>query len=440
MRGLLHAGTEACPTPSGPDGGRRAVSSRAVRTLRLRVEMRDVVPRVVRVLDVPAGVTLPELHDLLQVAVGWTDSHLHQFVVGPPLHSRPRGPARPDDPETVIHQPDFGDGFAVDDLIGLRHVDEAGVRLRDLPPRFVYAYDLGDGWEHDVEVQGAGGDRVGLVSGEGDCPPEDCGGPPGYAEVLAAAGRHPGDAPAPGGQEPEWLEVLRSRAADIRVFDLHRVDDVLRRTAGVVPGSVRLLLDLTAGGVKLTPGGRLPRALVRQVQDQRPDWNPLGRPASVEDDLLPLWALTDLLRQVGVLRVTKGVITPIKAVRGPDGDAEIVRRLRTWLPDRTFTGLAAGNACALLATHGPMPLRKLAAELHRQLGDGWTTRSGAPVRTADVEQVLTAVQHELTGLDLIDVDRGGTAGTWTAGPSATSLFPRATALADLWSTEISHPS
>jgi len=403
-----------------------------MRTVRLRVELRDVVPRVVRVLDVPATVTLPELHDLLQVAVGWTDSHLHQFLTGPPMHARPRGPARPRDPETVVYMPDFGDGFVVDDLIGLRQVDETGVRLRDLPPRFGYAYDLGDGWEHDVEVLGPGGDRVRLVSGEGNCPPEDCGGPPGYEELLAAVGgaHEPDD---PEGVEAGWLEVLRSRAAEIRPFDLGAVDDVVHRTAGVVPGSVRLLLDLTAGGVKLTPGGRLPRVLVREVQRQRPDWNPWGKQASVEEDLLPLWALTDLLRRVGVLRVTKGVIAPIKAAQGPDADAQVVRRLRSWMPDETFTGLAVGNACALLAAQGPTPLGKLATELHGQLGDGWGTTAGNPVQARDVEHILGNLRHELTGLDLIHTghDRPD---TWSAGPSATSLLPRATALADLWSS------
>lgn len=403
-----------------------------MRTIRLRVELRDVVPRVVRVLDVPAVVTLPEMHDLLQVAVGWTGSHLHQFVAGPPLHARPRGPARPGDPETVVYMPDFGDGFVADDLVGLRQVDESGVRLRDLPTRFDYVYDLGDGWEHDIKVTGPGGDTVRLVSGEGNCPPEDCGGPPGYAELLAAAGgAHDPDDPE--GADAEWSELLKSRAAEIRPFDHDAVDDVVRRTAGVVPGSVRLLLDLIAGGVKLTPGGRLPRVLVRQVQDQRPDWNPWSKPASVEEDLLPLWALTDLLRQVGVLRVTKGVIAPIKSVQGPDAEVEIVRRLRSWLPDETFTGLAVGNACALLAAKGPRPLGKLATELHHQFGDGWATATGNPMRARDVEHVLGALRNELTGLDLVHAGHDR-ADTWSAGPSATSLLPRATALADLWST------
>ena len=52
-----------------------------MRTVRLRVTMREVVPRVERVIDVPAGITLDELHEVLQVALGWTDSHLHQFRI-----------------------------------------------------------------------------------------------------------------------------------------------------------------------------------------------------------------------------------------------------------------------------------------------------------------------------------------------------------------------
>jgi hypothetical protein len=135
--------------------------------------------------------------------------------------------------------------------VGLREVDETGVRLRDLPDQFVYAYDLGDGWEHDVEALSPRGGRVGLVSGEGNCPPEDCGGPPGYEELLAAqAGRLQVDEGTADGSGPdaEWLEMLGSRDADVRVFDPEVVDDVVRRAAGVVPEGARLLLKLTADG------------------------------------------------------------------------------------------------------------------------------------------------------------------------------------------------
>jgi hypothetical protein len=56
--------------------------------------MREVVPKVTRIIDVPAGVLLPELHDLLQVAVGWTDSHLHMFLAAM-CATRGRDPTAP---------------------------------------------------------------------------------------------------------------------------------------------------------------------------------------------------------------------------------------------------------------------------------------------------------------------------------------------------------
>ena len=55
-----------------------------MKTARLRVVMRHVEPAVTRVIDVPASATLPELHELLQAAIGWTDSHLHQFLTSSP--------------------------------------------------------------------------------------------------------------------------------------------------------------------------------------------------------------------------------------------------------------------------------------------------------------------------------------------------------------------
>lgn len=85
-----------------------------MRTTRLRVTLREVSPPVARVIDVPARYTLPELHLVLQAALGWTESHLHQFVVGELRYGVPSD----------------------DDWDGQR--DEAGVRLQDLPARFAY--------------------------------------------------------------------------------------------------------------------------------------------------------------------------------------------------------------------------------------------------------------------------------------------------------------
>ena len=99
----------------------------SMRTSRLRVTLSEVEPMVIRVLDVPTGVLLPELHNLLQAAIGWTDSHLHQFVAAGVCYGR----------ANIDRQK--------------RH-DESQVSLRSMPARFGYLYDFGDGWEHQVLV------------------------------------------------------------------------------------------------------------------------------------------------------------------------------------------------------------------------------------------------------------------------------------------------
>ena len=82
----------------------------------------------------------------------------------------------------------------------------------------------------------------------------------------------------------------------LRPFDKATTDRRVRHVVGEVPESVRLLLDLAARGIRLTPGGRLPRTVVRSMQEHRPYWHVLGRPAATEDNLRPLAALHDLVR------------------------------------------------------------------------------------------------------------------------------------------------
>jgi hypothetical protein len=364
-----------------------------MRTRRLKVTLRHVAPPVVRILDVPAGVVLPELHDLLQVAIGWTDSHLHQFVVDGVRYGTP-------DP----------DGWEDEH-------DETGVPLRALGRHCTYLYDFGDGWEHDVEVLGPGGDRPGLVAGEGACPPEDVGGPHGYAEFRRALA------------DPSHPEhrAMRRWAGDWRdELDLAATDLVVRQMAGAVPAPVDLLLRLTADGVRLTPGGRLPRSLVRQVQQHHPTWHHLGDPARIEEDLPALATLHEVLRDVGLLRVRGGVLAPTRAAGDPTA---VVRRLRSWFgPDDGFVAVLAGEAVASLVADGPCGSQELAARLFPRLGHGWMTSGGERLHVAAVRTQLLHLHTVLVGLDLVASDWD----TWTAGPSARWLLPRATALAHLW--------
>ena len=363
-----------------------------VRTTRLRIRLRDVAPTVVRIIDVPASTTLAELHALLQAALGWTDSHLHQFVAGGVAYGVPDE----DDWE--------------------EERDETGVRLGDLPDRFVYLYDFGDGWEHDVDVLGAGGDQPGCRYGEGSCPPEDCGGPQGYADLLAVLAD----------PSHEDHAHMREWAGTLKDFDEAGTDLLVRQTVGAVPASVRMVFGLVEGGVKLTPGGRLPRVLVRQVQDQRPLWDPLNRPATIEEHLLPLAVLRDLLRHVGLLRLSKGILRPTRAA---GDDAEVVSRLRSWFDSDRFTSILADLTVAALATSGPARLDDLAGTVYGLLGHGWA-RGGQPLTQDDVRTSISHLGPVMRGLDLLEIAWP----LWRAGPSARSLLPGATALAHHWST------
>jgi len=115
-----------------------------VKTTRLRVVLRDVEPALARVIDVPASATLPELHELLQAAIGWTDSHLHQFVTP---------------------QATYGMEIPGEEVWPEDQRDETGAHLADLGAEFEYLYDFGDGWTHDVEVLGPGGQGLAATHG-----------------------------------------------------------------------------------------------------------------------------------------------------------------------------------------------------------------------------------------------------------------------------------
>ena len=134
----------------------------------------DIWRRIV----VPRNLLLPEFHALLQGAMGWQDRHLHLFRIGN------RSYITPEDGAPEEQTPD-------------RALDERQFRLDELTngvEEIYYLYDFGDRWEHLLEVEQVGsiqgqatlaGQPV-CVDGRGACPPEDCGGPDGYANLLRA--------------------------------------------------------------------------------------------------------------------------------------------------------------------------------------------------------------------------------------------------------------
>jgi len=136
--------------------------------LQLRVTLADVAdPPVWRQVVIPAGYTLDRVHGVIQAAMGWQNSHLHMFRIT----GREYGPVYAEDELETLDETQFRIG----DL----------VKAGDLAS---YDYDFGDGWEHELAVEAsatADADAVypGCTGGEGACPPEDCGGPGGFADL-----------------------------------------------------------------------------------------------------------------------------------------------------------------------------------------------------------------------------------------------------------------
>ena len=136
----------------------------------LKVTLKNITPPVWRRLQVQ-DCTLAKLHDILQTCMGWENAHLHAFEVGGVEYSEP-------DPSGAL---EMRDGRKVK----LSKVMAGGVK------KFTYTYDFGDTWEHVIEVEKTLPAEPGVryprcTDGKRACPPEDCGGPWGYGDFLAA--------------------------------------------------------------------------------------------------------------------------------------------------------------------------------------------------------------------------------------------------------------
>ncbi|NMP25187.1 plasmid pRiA4b ORF-3 family protein, partial [Sulfobacillus harzensis] len=143
----------------------------------LVITLNHIHPLIARRVLVPSSLTFLGLHDVIQAAMGWTDTHLFEFRVGAQTISMPDG--------ELSHAPDEWDAAQ-------HAMSEVQLKPGD---RFTYLYDFGDDWWHTIDVvrSVAHVERPQLLTGTGACPPEDVGGPPGYAEFLAAWSdpRHP---------------------------------------------------------------------------------------------------------------------------------------------------------------------------------------------------------------------------------------------------------
>lgn len=179
----------------------------------IRILLKDSDPAIWRRILVRSDPTLRALHHILQVVMGWTNSHMHQFVFKKKYYGYPDR-----------------DG---EDNFGLKTFDDTKIRLEELLTDkgqcLTYEYDLGDSWQHFLTVEKVlplDQDKTPALclAGARACPPEDVGGIGGYEDFLNAV-RHP--------NHREHKSMLRwiGGAFDPEAFDLNQVNRKLQRIA-----------------------------------------------------------------------------------------------------------------------------------------------------------------------------------------------------------------
>ncbi|WP_341361020.1 plasmid pRiA4b ORF-3 family protein [Georgenia sp. M64] len=328
--------TQAGQAAAEPVESRRRPARPEPAVFRLRVDLNDAAPPIWRRLDVRSDLTLDVVHQVLQDAFSWTDSHLHRFVLGADDVWDPRGeaflcPYDVDDPENE-------DGGTPEELVRLDEtMGEPGDVLR-------YVYDYGDSWDLTLRLEEVCHPRTtappaACVGGHRGAPPEDSGSirdAESLAEVLDdPAYFDPADVNA---RLTRPYYVLRQRGLPRRLLELLPVlelvagpgtDDLAHRLASLDPAAPGpstaeiaavlrphlWVLDRAASdGIPLTAAGYLKPADVEALAPLVPGMAGWIGKANREDLTWPVAAFREsLIRHLGLLRKHRGRLVLTRA-------------------------------------------------------------------------------------------------------------------------------
>ena len=169
-----HTDRDVPKTPVGPVKQARPRSEQGSQqtVYQIKVVLLEMDPPIWRRFVVPSSVTLHRLHLILQDVMGWTNSHLYRFQIGGREYAEP-------DPDNEFYELDFKNSRRT----------KLGQLVTKKGDVFLYEYDFGDSWIHELVVEDISKRELGkryptCLTGKRACPPEDCGGTYGYAELL----------------------------------------------------------------------------------------------------------------------------------------------------------------------------------------------------------------------------------------------------------------
>ena len=403
-----------------------------VRGFRIRIDLQRTKPPVWRRIEVPGDILLPRLHEVIQAAMGWTDSHLHRFRTSNDRNA-----------------PEFLTQFDLDE--GDEGMLEDDVRLDQIlsaeGDRLWYDYDFGDNWQHVLRVEkvlDSPPSAPVCVGGKLACPPEDCGGVWGYSQLAdwvrrdydaalrpevfesTAEGRawlpdgwHPDvfdidetnelitavtAAPVPVVEElASLLELAQNRGArGLRNALAHPASfgttDASTDAATDITEPFRVLLDVIGDGTMLTDAGYLKPAAVEQIAQRTgiTEWW-IGK-ANREDLTWPVAELRATARALGLVSVRKGRIAPTQAVAQRRTDPQaILRHIIGRLPLGTSPAERHAGWMALAVVANETPAELWEAGISELLFDlGWRDRED-PYRAPSPESPTLDTLQLLAG-------------------------------------------
>jgi hypothetical protein len=172
----------------------------------IKVQLEYIKPPIYRILRVPSRTSLFKLHKIIQKAMGWENCHRYLYEIDKTLYS---------------DHPEEWDMHVIDSKkVTLENIFGQGMRS------FIYEYDMGDSWRHSVklvkELPDEGNEKPTCIAGARACPPEDCGGPPGYEYFLEAI---MGPAHEDHSELLEWI----GGEFDSEYFNLEETDQAVKR-------------------------------------------------------------------------------------------------------------------------------------------------------------------------------------------------------------------
>lgn len=177
----------------------------------IQIALKECKPKIWRRLLIPSNLLLSDLHKIIQTAMGWTNTHLHQFIKNRTYYT------------VKMEGDDMWDE--------MDNVDYKKMKISDLltkeKERISYEYDFGDGWQHEVILEKIlpVDDTIKYpicLTGKMNCPPEDCGGVWGYENMLEILKQPKHE------EYEELVEWLGDEDFDPEYFDKEEVNELLR--------------------------------------------------------------------------------------------------------------------------------------------------------------------------------------------------------------------